>query len=107
MIAIFRVQIEAERKQGDRILRFGMNMEISPLNSSDWIGNLFVKACSKEAADQKIRGFLLESCDSWQYDVCPEVVESMGDYPLDMMAIIERGDLHKLDYGEVIQGWGL
>jgi hypothetical protein len=58
MNLLYRAQIEAERKEGTRVLRFGATLDIVPANSSNWIGNLYVNASSKEEADLKIRQFL-------------------------------------------------
>jgi hypothetical protein len=107
MNLLYRAQIEAERKEGTRVLRFSFAVDVLPTSPSNWIGNLYVYASSKEEADLKIRQFLSAGCDSWQYDAEPHAIDGIDGWGLDFMAAEERGDLHRLDHGEVIQGWGL
>ena len=107
MNLLYRAQIEAERKEGTGVLRFGATTEVVPANSSNWIGNLYVNASSKEEADLKIREFLSDGCDSWQYDAEPRAIDGLETWDLDFTAAEARGDLLRLERGEVIQGWGL
>jgi hypothetical protein len=107
MNLLYRAQIEAERKEGARVLRFGAAMDVVPDNSSNWIGNLYVNASSKEEADFKIREFLSAGSDRWQYDAEPHAIDGIETWELDFTAAKARGDLLRLNSGEVIQGWGL